>query len=315
VPADRIVPPFRGLPAPVFRNVSSMIRTRSIRTLAFALLAGIAFGGAAMAEDKVFAKVDGQAITQADVSAMMASLGPQLAQLPEAERLKTVIDRLVDMRVIAAAAAKDGLEDSPSYKARIAQVRTQLLVAEFVKTKVEGSVTPEMVKARYDKDAAGFNPPEEFHARHVLVKTEDEAKAVLADLAKGGDFAKIAEEKSQDPGSAKQGGDLGWFAAGDMVPDFEKAVAALKPGETTKAPVQTQFGFHVIKLEEKRKQPLPSLDDVKDQVRQAVVGDVFTQKLDALKKAAKIEVDDAAIKAATPAPAAPAPAAPAAPAK
>lgn len=279
---------------------------RSHRTFALALLTGLALTGTARAEDQVFAKIDGQPITQTDVTALTAVLGPQLAQVPEEARLKAVVDRIVDMRVIAAAAAKDGLEQSPAYKARMEQVRTQLLVSEFVKTKVEASVTPEMVKARYDKDAAAYDAPEEMHARHILVKTEDEAKAVLADLAKGGDFAKIAEEKSQDPGSAKNGGDLGFFAVGDMVPEFEAAAATLKPGEFTKEPVKTQFGYHVIKLEEKRKQPIPPLDQVKDQVRQAVVGEVFTEKLDALKKAAKIEIDEAAIAAAQK-PAAPAP--------
>ncbi|NLH81049.1 MAG: peptidylprolyl isomerase [Phyllobacteriaceae bacterium] len=286
--------------------------TRHHRTLAFALLAGLAFSGVARAEDKVYATVDGQPITQADVAALTSSLGAQLAQLPEEARLKAVVERLVDMRLIAQAAAKDGLDKTDSYKKRMEQVRTQLLVSEYVKDKVEAEVSDAMVKARYDKDAAAYNPPEEMHARHILVKTEDEAKAVLADLAKGGDFAKIAEEKSQDPGSAKNGGDLGFFAAGDMVPEFEKAAAALKPGETTKEPVKSQFGWHVIKLEEKRKQPIPSLDQVKDQVRQAVVGDLFTQKLADLKKAAKVDVDEAAIKAASAKPEAPAtPSAPA----
>ncbi len=287
--------------------------TRTSRTLALALLAGVAFAGLARAEDKVFATVDGQPITQADVAALTPALGAQLSQLPEDKRLDAVVRRIVDMRVIAAAAAKDGLDKSPTYKSRMEQVRTQLLVSEYVKTKVEGEVTDAMVKARYDKDAAAYEPPEEMHARHILVKTEDEAKAILADLAKGGDFAKIAAEKSQDPGSAKNGGDLGFFAVGDMVPEFEKAAAELKPGETTKAPIKTQFGWHIIKLEEKRKQPIPTLDQVKDQVRQAVVGELFTQKLDALKKAAKVEIDETAIKAASApeksdAPAAPAPA-------
>lgn len=284
-------------------------------SIALFLAAGLALGGRAMAEDKVLAKIDGQPITESDVAQMSSTLAAQLAQMPEEARKRAVLDRIIDMRLIAGAAAKAGLDQTPSFKARIEQVRMQLLVSEFVKNKVEALATPDKVKARYDKDAAAFNPPEEMHARHILVKTEDEAKAVIADLAKGGDFAKIAEEKSQDPGSAKQGGDLGFFAAGDMVPEFEKAAAELKPGEITKTPVKTQFGFHVIKLEEKRKQPLPPLDQVKDQVRQAVVGEVFSEQLDALKKAAKIEIDEAALKPAeapaAPAAAAPAPAAPA----
>lgn len=278
--------------------------------LALALTAGLAATAAVRAEDKVLAKIDGQAITEADLAATAASLASQLAQIPEDMRKRVVLDRVIDMRLIAGAAAKAGLDQAPTYKTRMEQLRTQLLVSEFVKTEVEAKVTPEMIKARYDKDAASFDPPEEMRARHILVKTEDEAKAILADLAKGGDFAKIAEEKSQDPGSAKQGGDLGFFAAGDMVPEFETAAAALKAGEVSKTPVKTQFGFHIIKLEEKRKQPLPPLDQVKDQVRQVVVGEMFSAKLEELKKAAKIE---SFLPAPTPAPAA-APAAPAAPA-
>ena len=297
VAGPEVPPPVAALRPPrPSRNLAVMSGHLRRAVSALALLAGLASGGVALAQDKVFAKVDGQPITQADVAAVTATLGAQLAQLPEEARLRAVVDRIVDMRVIAAAAAKDGLEESATYKARMAQVRTQLLVSEFVKSKVEAAVTPEMVKARYDKDVAAYDAPEEMRARHILVKTEDEAKAILADLAKGGDFAKIAGEKSEDPGSAKQGGDLGWFSAGDMVPEFESAAAALKPGEVTQTPVKSQFGFHVIKLEEKRKQPVPTLDQVKDQVRQAVVGELFTEKLEALKKGVKIEVDEAAIK-------------------
>ena len=108
-------------------------------------------------------------------------------------------------------------------------------------------------------------------------------------------MAKLAEEKSQDPGSAKEGGDLGYFASGDMVPPFEEATKALKPGETSKAPVETQFGFHVIKVEDKRKQAVPGYEEVKDQIRQAVVGEKFTEALQALKANAKITIDEAAI--------------------
>lgn len=286
-----------------------MLGHRRTASLALLLATGVFLAGPVRAEEsKVLAKIDGQPITEADVALAAASLANQLAQVPEDKRKSVVLDRIIDMRLVAAAAAKAGLDQSPAYKARMEQVRAQLLVSEFVKGKIEPQVTPEKVKARYEKDAAGFVPPEEYRARHILVKTEDEAKAIIADLAKGGDFAKIAEEKSQDPGSAKQGGDLGFFSAGDMVPEFEAATEALKAGEVTKTPVKSQFGFHVIKLEEKRKQPVPTLDQVKDQVRQAVVGEVFTAELDALKKAAKIEIDEAALKAA-------APAAPAAPAK
>lgn len=262
-----------------------------------ALLVGLAAPLAAHAQDKVLAKVDGQPITEKDVAAASGALASQLAQLPEEARKRAVVDRLIDMRIISNAAAKSGLDQSDAFKARMDQVRTQLLVNEFVKAKVETAITEEVIKARYDKDVKSFDPPEEMRARHILVKEEAEAKAIIAELAKGGDFAKIAEAKSQDPGSGAQGGDLGYFGSGDMVPEFEKAAAALKVGETTKEPVKSQFGFHVIKLEDKRKQPVPGLDEVRDQVRQALVGETFTKMLEDMKKAAKVEVDEAAVKA------------------
>lgn len=262
-----------------------------------ALVIGLAAPLAAQAQDKVLAKVDGQAITEKDVAAASASLAQQLAQMPEEARKRAVLDRLIDMRIIAAGAAKAGLDQSDAFKARMEQVRTQLLVNEFVKSKVETAITEDAIKARYDKDAKSFDPPEELHARHILVKEEAEAKQIIADLAKGGDFAKIAGEKSQDPGSGAQGGDLGFFGPGEMVPEFENAAKALKAGEVTKEPVKSQFGWHVIKLEEKRKQPIPPLDEVREQVKQALVGETFTKMLDDMKKASKIEIDEAAVKA------------------
>lgn len=269
---------------------------RRIAALA-ALLVGLGLSAGAQAQTKVLATVDGQPITDGDVTAAAATLGAQLAQLPEDARKRAVLDRLVDMRVIASNAVKAGLDKTDAFKARMEQVRLQLLVNEFVKAKVEPAATEDAIKARYDKDAKSYNPPEEMHARHILVKTEDEAKAVIADLLKGGDFAAIAKEKSQDPGSGAQGGDLGFFGPGDMVPEFEKAAETLKPGEFTKEPVKSQFGWHVIKLEEKRKQPVPALDAVHDQVKQAVVGETFSKMLEEMKKSAKIEIDEAALKA------------------
>jgi peptidyl-prolyl cis-trans isomerase C len=282
--------------------------TRLPKLASLAALVVLTAAMPAGAEDKVLAKVDGQPITETDVQAMSASLAQQLQQVPAEMRRRAVLDRLIDLRLIVAQAQKSGLDKGDAFKARLEQIRQQLLVGEFVKIEVEAAVTPEMINARYDKDAASFTPPEELRARHILVKTKEEAQAVIADLAKGADFAKLAEEKSQDPGSAKQGGDLGFFGPGDMVPEFDKAAGELKIGEVTKEPVQTQFGFHVIKLEEKRKQPLPGLDQVKDQIKQALVGEVFTERLEAMKKAAKIDIDEAAASPAPKAPAAPAPA-------
>lgn len=264
----------------------------------FAAAAGVAapvFAPAAIAQDKTLATIDGQAVTESELNTLMANMAQQLAQVPEGARRRAALDRLIDMKVLAAAADKDGLAGSDDFKRRLEAVRQQLLINEFIRVKVDAAVTDAMVKERYDKDAAAFVPPEETRARHILLKTKEEAQAVIAELAKGGDFAKIAGEKSQDPGSAKEGGDLGYFGQGDMVQPFEEATQKLKPGETTKEPVETQFGFHVIKVEDKRKQKVPGFEEVKDQIRQAVVGEKFTEALQAIKAKAKITVDDAAV--------------------
>lgn len=256
----------------------------------------LAFAGPSVAEDKVVAKIDGVAVTETELAAVMTDFAQQLSRLPESERRRIALDRLVDMRLIAAQAQKDGIDKGAEFQRRLAQARTQLLTSEYVKQKVEGAVTDAMIQARYDQEIKAYDPPEEVRARHILVKTVEEAKAIVDELGKGGDFAKIAAEKSLDPGSKVQGGDLGFFGRGQMVPPFEEAAFGLGAGEITKEPVQSQFGFHVIKVEEKRKQPVPKLEEVKDQIREIVASDVFREKVDGLKKAAKIEIVDPALK-------------------
>jgi peptidyl-prolyl cis-trans isomerase C len=271
--------------------------------------AAMSFAAPSFADDKVLATVNGQPITDKDLQALIVSLGPQLQQVPEASRPRMALDRLIDMHVLAAEATKDGLEKSPEFQSRLELVRQQLLITQFVKDKVEGSITDDMIKARYDKEVGSFTPPEELRARHILVKTKEEAEDIIKQLNAGADFAKLATEKSQDPGSAAKGGDLDYFSAGDMVAPFEEAAQKLKIGEYTKEPVQTQFGFHVIKLEDRRKQKAPEFDTVKDQIRQTIIGEKFAETLQSLKKDAKVEIKDPSFAApATPPAAAPAPA-------
>jgi peptidyl-prolyl cis-trans isomerase C len=268
---------------------------KATRPALAAALVAAALAGPARAEDKVFARVDGQAITAADVDLVIATMAQQLAQVPDEQKRRIAVNRLVDMKVISNQAEKDKLGATDDFKRKVDSIRQQLLINEYVRVKLAQTVTDETLKKKYDEEVAKLTLGDEWHARHVLVKTKPEAEAIIVDLGKGGDFAKIAEEKSQDPGSAKQGGDLGFFAAGDMVKPFEDAANSLKPGEYTKTPVETQFGFHVIKLEEKRKQQPPAFDDVKEQLRQDALGTAFTTKLEELKKTAKIEIDDKAV--------------------
>jgi peptidyl-prolyl cis-trans isomerase C len=269
-------------------------------------VAAIGFAVPGFADDKVLATVNGQSITDTDLQALMASLGPQLSQVPEAARPRAALDRLIDMRVLSDEAKKDGLDKAPEYLARLETIRQQLLISEFVKDKIEASVTDADVKARYDKEVAGFAPPEELRARHILVKTKEEADDIIKQLNAGADFSKLATEKSQDPGSAAKGGDLDYFSAGDMVAPFEEAAQKLKVGEYTKEPVQTQFGWHVIQLEDRRKQKAPEFDSVKDQIRQTIVGEKFAEALQTLKKASKIDIKDASLAGPAATPTAPA---------
>ncbi len=255
--------------------------------------------------DDVVARVNGKDITAAEVQMATDVFGEQLAQIPEAQRQSMVVDALVDMHVMADAAKAAGVAESPKYKARMAFLEAQALRNTYVEDQVQGKVSDEDIKARYEKDIASYTPPEEVHARHILVKTEEEANAILKQLADGGNFEAIAKEKSEDPGSKGNGGDLGFFAKGQMVPEFEAEAFALKPGETSAKPIKTQFGYHIIKVEERRTQPVPTLDQVREQVIQMVQRDKYQETLAKMRGEAKIEILTPAAPAA---PAAPAPA-------
>jgi peptidyl-prolyl cis-trans isomerase C len=150
------------------------------------------------------------------------------------------------------------------------------------------------VKARYDKEVAALPKQEEIHARHILVKTEDEAKEVIKELDAGKDFAELAKEKSTDPNKS-DGGDLGYFARGRMVKEFEEAAFTMPVGTYSKTPVKTDFGYHVIKIEDKRDAPPPPLDQVQDQVKQLVMRDKYLELLAKAKAASKVEISDPAL--------------------
>lgn len=259
--------------------------------------------------DDVVARVNGKDITAAEVQMATDVFGEQLAQIPEAQRRSMVVDALVDMHVMADAAQAAGVADSPKYKARMAFLEAQALRNTYVEDELQAKISEDDIKARYEKDVAGYVAPEEVHARHILVKTEDEANAILKELAAGGDFQAIAKEKSQDPGSKANGGDLGFFAKGQMVPEFEAEAFTLKPGETSTKAVKTQFGWHIIKVEERRTQPVPTIDQVRDQVIQMVERDKYQETLAKMRGEAKIEILTPPAAPAAPAqPAAPAPA-------
>jgi len=204
------------------------------------------------------------------------------------EQRDALLDQLVNMTLAAQAAEKDGMAKNPDVAARINLLRTQIL-AEAASDKYAKAhpVSDDEIKAEYDTQVAMM--PKEYKARHILVETEDAAKAVIKDLEAGGDFAKIAKAQSKDPGSAANGGDLGWFSGQSMVKPFSDALAKLEKGATTTAPIQTQYGWHVIRLEDTRTSEAPAFDDVKEQVKMLAQRKKLQTYLDELRKTAKVQ--------------------------
>ncbi|GAA0572487.1 foldase protein PrsA [Caenispirillum bisanense] len=244
------------------------------------------------AENPVVAKVGKDEIRRSDLIAMkeaMAQQMPQLAMLPLEAVYRPLLERAVDSKLLARAAADQGLAKSDEVKQRLKEAEERIMQQVYLEQLVETQVTDAQVKAAYDaflKD----NPPEpEVHARHILVKSEEEAKDVIAQLKKGKDFAELATEKSDGPSGSK-GGDLGYFTQGDMVPEFAAAAFAMKPGDISESPVQTQFGWHVIKVEDRRQSQPPALEEVRDQLHQQVAGQVIEQKMTELRTKADVKL-------------------------
>ncbi|AXS42037.1 peptidylprolyl isomerase [Breoghania sp. L-A4] len=240
-------------------------------------------------DDEVVARVNGTEITQTDLALVGVDYAKDLMQVPEAMRPKVLTDVMVDMHVLADAARKAGLDEDPEFKKHIAYLETRALRDAFFRKNVALETTDEELKASYDAKFADFEGPDERHARHILVKTEEEAKAVIAELDAGKDFAELAKEKSTGP-SGPSGGDLGFFTKGRMVPAFEDAAFSLEIGAYTKTPVETQFGWHVIKAEEDRKQPAPAFEAVKNNLREDLLRTRFQEVMAKLKAEATIEI-------------------------
>jgi peptidyl-prolyl cis-trans isomerase C len=258
---------------------------RDIRPLALAGAAFFAFAGAARAD--VLAKVDGIEITDEDVKVALEDLGPTLPQQVQGpQREAYVLDYLIDLKLVAKKADTDKMAVGPDVVRRMAYYHDKVLMEELLgKTAKEGATDAAMKKV-YDDAAKAQKPEEEANARHILVPTEDEAKDVLKRVKAGEDFAKVADEVSKDPGS--KGGDLGWFTKERMVPEFAEAAFKLQKGQISE-PVKSQFGWHIIKLEDKRMKEFPPFEQVKDQVANYVAQKSQTDLILKLREAAKIE--------------------------
>lgn len=253
---------------------------------------------AALAQgEAVVATIDGEPVTEADLSIAMTDLSEQFAQLPDDQRRAAALSAIIEIRLLAAEAQKAGLAEGDEFARRMTLLRQRALHSAYIDSQVAATVTDEAVRARYDKQVAETPPVNEIRARHIIVETEDEAKAIIAELEAGGDFEAIAREKSRD-GAAAQGGDLGYFTEGRMVPEFEQAAFAMNVGDHSKEPVQTQFGWHVIKVEDKRVQQPPAFEQVAEQFRALLLRESYFARVTELRAAAAVEIADPALKAA-----------------
>ena len=261
----------------------------------------------APAADPVVAKVNGVDIHESDVALAEEEVGASLPQdaTPEARR-NYLVTHLIDMILLSRAAEEQGVSGSDDFKRRFAAMRTKLLAGLMLRQIAQKNVSEQAMHKVYDDAVKQMGEEQEVRARHILVESEDQAKAVLADLKKGTDFAELAKQKSKDPAAA-DGGDLGYFTKDQMVPEFADAAFKLDKGKISD-PVKTAFGWHIIKVEDKRKKPLPTYDQVKDQLATVVAQQSQAELVNKLRTQAKIERLDKPAAAATPAPPVAAPA-------
>ena len=244
--------------------------------------------GAAPADDPVTAIVNGQIIRSSDIAMAHQRLPDQFKGMPIQMLFPMILNGLIGNKLAAQEARKAGLEDDPQYKAIISRISDQLLEQLYMSQEIEARTTEEALKAEYDAYAAEVGGRPEIRASHILLKTETDAQAVIVALGKGGEFAALAKERSTGP-SAPRGGDLGFFGRGDMVPQFEEVAFDLAPGSYTQEPVKTDFGWHVIKVEEKRQGSPPGFAESEGEVRKRLASAISEAIMGDLHKDAQIE--------------------------
>ena len=220
--------------------------------------------------DPVVARVDGHELRLNDVSEAAQSLPDEVRSMPPQVLYPMLLDQMIDREALVLQAQKEGMQKDPQVQRAISRATDTVLQNAILSREIAPLVTDAALRAKYDAEYANKPGEEEVHARHILVDNEAQAKTIIEQLNKGGDFAALAKENSKDP-AAQSGGDLGFFKKGDMVPEFATAAFALKPGQWTQIPVKTQFGWHVIKVDETRVAPPPPFDQVRDEIRQQII--------------------------------------------
>ena len=264
-------------------------------TVAFAVALLGAPGMQAFAQDKVVATIDGKPITEGDLAVAESEIGSDMGTMPGPQKRTSLLEFLIDNQLFAEAGEKAKLDQGPDFETRLAYLKRRALRELYFEKVIKGSVSDADARKIYDDQVKLLKPEEEVSARHILVETEEQAKELKEKLDKGADFAQLAKENSKDPGSKDDGGNLGYFGHGQMVPQFEEVVFKLKKGEVS-APIKTQFGWHLVKLEDSRTKQPPAFEIVKDRIAQSLLLQKAQKTATELRANAKIEIVDPEIK-------------------
>ena len=240
-------------------------------------------------QEEVVARVNGEDITASELAVAEEMYEQQLGSMPEDARRSVLVDALIDLRIVANEAREKGIAGDESFKRRMAFLEEQTLRSVFISEQISASVTEEAVRTAYEAQIARMPRVEETRIRHILLDTEEAAAAVIEALNAGEDFAALARERSKDTASKAKGGDLGFVATGQSLAEIDAAAAKLQADEYTTEPVRSSFGFHVLKVEEKRQQPAPEFETVAPQIRQSLQAAEQKRIIGELRAEAQVE--------------------------
>lgn len=247
----------------------------------------------AAAADPVVARVNGKPILRSDVLAAHRQLPAQVQQMPLEMIFPLIVDQVVSSRLLSEAGRSQNLQNDAEVKSQMARVEDRVIERVYLTRIVDKAVTEDKLRARYADFVKKQPAGEEVKASHILLEKEDDAKRIIADLEKGGDFARIAREKSIDPSGRDNGGDLGFFQKEQMVPEFSAAAFGMKKGETTKTPVKSQFGWHVIRVTDRRAMAAPTFEAAREELSEELTREAVDTHVKSLREGAKVELFNA----------------------
>jgi peptidyl-prolyl cis-trans isomerase C len=259
--------------------------------------AGFALGTSvpALSQSAVVAKVNGKVITEADLKLADAEIGNDLGSLPEDTKRRVLVEYLIEHSLFADAAEAQKLTSGAAFDERMQYWRRRALRDTYFDVKIRDAVSDTEAKKFYEAQVSQLKPQEEIKARHILVESKEKAVEIFEKIAHGAEFAQMAKEFSKDPGTKDEGGDLGFFGRGQMVPQFEEAAFKLASGDVSQ-PVETQFGWHLIRIDERRERKPPAFEQIKDRIVLSMVHRKAQEAIAEFRKGAQIEYVDPAIK-------------------